>query len=76
MTRPLLRAEISAKNSRDHLLSQQKNFVAKHGEDLGTLYCLVMLIQTIGRKALKRGDMEQFRSLAHDLNAIYAKYTV
>lgn len=75
MTRPLLRAELSARNSRKHMEDQRDQFIAKHGEDLGALYFLVMLIQTIGRKAIKRGDTEQFRTLAHDLNALYAKHT-
>lgn len=34
-----------------------------------------MLVQTHGRKALKRGDTAALRSLAHDLHALYLKHT-
>ncbi|MFD3880394.1 carbohydrate ABC transporter [Streptomyces microflavus] len=73
--RPLLKAELKEQNSRDHLMSQRNSFLKKHGPDLGALYFVLMLLQACGRKALKRGDTEAFRSLARDLNAIYAKHT-
>ncbi|MCX4657368.1 carbohydrate ABC transporter [Streptomyces microflavus] len=56
-------------------MSQRNSFLRKHGPDLGALYFVLMLLQACGRKALKRGDTEAFRSLARDLNAIYAKHT-
>lgn len=75
MTRPLLRSEIKAHRSHRHLVSQRERFVRTHGEDLGAFYYLLMLIQTVGRKALKRGDVQALRALARDLNAVYAKHT-
>lgn len=75
MTRPLLKSELSAQRSRDHLMKQRDSFIAKHGEDLGAFYFLLMLIQTYGKKALRRGDVEALRALAHDLHAIYVKHT-
>jgi hypothetical protein len=75
MTRPLVRAEISAQNSRKHMENQRDAFIAKHGEQRGTLYFLGMLLQTVGRKALNRGDQTAFLALVHDLNAIYNKHT-
>lgn len=73
--RPLLRSEIRAHRSHQHLVSQRDRFIRVHGEDLGAFYFLLMLIQTIGKKALKGGDVQKMRALAHDLNAVYAKYT-
>lgn len=75
MTRPLLRAEISARNSRQHMENQRDAFIAKHGEERGTFYFFLMLIQAIGRKAIKRGDQAALVALMHDLNAIYTKHT-
>ena len=75
MTRPLLKSELKAQRSRQYLMEQRTSFIERHGEDLGTFYFLVMLLQTHGRKALKRGDVTAFRSLAHDLNAVYVKHT-
>ncbi|MCX4468447.1 carbohydrate ABC transporter [Streptomyces albidoflavus] len=75
MNRPLLKSEIKAQNSRAYLMKQQQSFIEKHGEDLGTFYFLMMLIQTFGKKALRSGDLETLRMLVHDLNAIYRKYT-
>ncbi|WP_328541083.1 carbohydrate ABC transporter [Streptomyces sp. NBC_00344] len=75
MTRPLLKSELRAQRSRDYLMAQRNAFIEKHGEDLGAFYFLVMLIQTHGRKALKRGDTVALRSLAHDLHALYVKHT-
>lgn len=73
--RPLMKAELKEQNSRDHLTAQRDSFIKKHGEDLGALYFLLMLLQTCGRKALKRGDTTALRALAHDLHAIYIKHT-
>ncbi|MEU9313429.1 carbohydrate ABC transporter [Streptomyces sp. NPDC048256] len=75
MTRPLLKSELKAQRSRDYLIGQRESFIAKHGEDLGAFYFLVMLIQTHGRKVLKRGDVQGLRALAHDLHAVYLKHT-
>ncbi|MFC8208355.1 carbohydrate ABC transporter [[Kitasatospora] papulosa] len=75
MTRPLLKAELKAQRSREYLIAQRTTFIEKHGEDLGAFYFLVMLVQTHGRKALKRGDTAALRSLAHDLHALYLKHT-
>ncbi|WP_299541774.1 carbohydrate ABC transporter [uncultured Streptomyces sp.] len=75
MTRPLLKAELKAQRSREYLLTQRTAFIEKHGEDLGAFYFLVMLVQTHGRKALKRGDTAALRALAHDLHALYLKHT-
>ncbi|WP_327330534.1 carbohydrate ABC transporter (plasmid) [Streptomyces sp. NBC_01208] len=75
MTRPLLKAELKAQRSRDYLIAQRAAFIEKHGEDLGAFYFLIMLVQTHGRKALKRGDTAALRSLAHDLHALYLKHT-
>lgn len=75
MTRPLLKSELKAQRSREYLIAQRTAFIEKHGEDLGAFYFLVMLIQTHGRKALKRGDTAALRSLAHDLHALYLKHT-
>ncbi|SEF19002.1 carbohydrate ABC transporter [Streptomyces sp. Ag109_O5-10] len=73
--RPLLRSEIKAHRSHQHLVGQRDRFVRIHGEDLGAFYFLVMLIQTLGKKALKKGDVQKLRAIAHDLNAVYAKHT-
>lgn len=75
MTRPLLKSELKTQRSRDYLLAQRTAFIEKHGEDLGAFYFLVMLVQTHGRKALKRGDTAALRALAHDLHALYLKHT-
>ncbi|MEU2357942.1 carbohydrate ABC transporter [Streptomyces misionensis] len=75
MTRPLLKSELAAQRSRDHLMQQRDSFLAKHGEDLGAFYFLLMLIQTHGKKALRRGDVAALRTLAHDLHAVYVKHT-
>ncbi|WP_327425679.1 carbohydrate ABC transporter (plasmid) [Streptomyces sp. NBC_01527] len=75
MTRPLLKSELKAQRSREYLLAQRGALIEKHGEDLGAFYFLVMLVQTHGRKALKRGDTAALRSLAHDLHALYLKHT-
>ncbi|SEE61356.1 carbohydrate ABC transporter [Streptomyces sp. TLI_105] len=74
-SRPLTRHEIKAQNSRNYLLKQRTDFVEKHGEDLGAFYFLIMLLQTHGRKMLKRGDVQGLRRLAHDLHGLYVKHT-
>ncbi|MFF6835242.1 carbohydrate ABC transporter [Streptomyces sp. NPDC012438] len=75
VNRPLVRGELKAQRSREYLLKQQEDFVRKHGEDLGAFYFLIMLVQTHGRKALKRGDVQALRLLAHDLHGVYLKHT-
>ncbi|MEV5432752.1 carbohydrate ABC transporter [Streptomyces sp. NPDC052701] len=75
MTRPLLKSELRAQRSREYLLKQRDSFIERHGEDLGAFYFLVMLVQTHGRKCLKRGDVAGLRALAHDLHAVYLKHT-
>lgn len=75
MSRPLLRSEIKAHRSHQHLVGQRDRFVRIHGEDLGAFYYLLMLLQTIGKKAFRRGDVQALRALAHDLHAVYAKHT-
>ncbi|MFE7934331.1 carbohydrate ABC transporter [Streptomyces sp. NPDC057456] len=75
MTRPLLKSELKAQRSREYLIAQRADFIANHGEDLGAFYFLVMLVQTLGKKALKGGDVQKLRALAHDLNALYIKHT-
>ncbi|MFF3941660.1 carbohydrate ABC transporter [Streptomyces phaeofaciens] len=75
MARPLLKSELKAQRSRDYLMGQRESLIRKHGEDLGAFYFLVMLIQTHGRKALKRNDVQALRALAHDLHAVYLKHT-
>ncbi|MFH8886701.1 carbohydrate ABC transporter [Streptomyces californicus] len=74
-SRPLTKAELTAQRSREYLMRQQESFVEKHGEDLGAFYFLLMLLQTYGKKALKRGDTATLRTLAHDLHAVYLKHT-
>ncbi|WP_228925378.1 carbohydrate ABC transporter [Streptomyces sp. DH7] len=66
---------MTAQRSREYLMKQQESFVEKHGEDLGAFYFLLMLLQTHGKRALKRGDTTALRALAHDLHAIYLKHT-
>ena len=56
-------------------MRQQQAFIEKHGEDLGAFYFLLMLVQTHGKKAHKRGDLKTLRALAHDLHAVYVKHT-
>nr|WP_237331584.1 carbohydrate ABC transporter [Streptomyces mexicanus] len=56
-------------------MKQRDSFIERHGEDLGAFYFLVMLVQTHGRKCLKRGDVAGLRELAHDLHAVYLKHT-
>jgi hypothetical protein len=73
--RPLLKQELQAQRSREYLMRQQTEFIAKHGEDLGAFYFLLMLVQTHGKKAHKRGDLTALRALAHDLHAVYVKHT-
>jgi hypothetical protein len=75
VTRPLLKSELKAQNSREYLLGQRDSFLRKHGEDLGAFYFLVMLVQTHGKKLLKRGDVTGLRALARDLHAVYLKHT-
>ncbi|MEJ8632000.1 carbohydrate ABC transporter [Streptomyces sp. MS2.AVA.5] len=75
MSRPLLRGEIRAQRSREYLMKQQAEFIQKHGEDLGAFYFLLMLLQTHGKKAQRRGDVQALRLLAHDLHAVYLKHT-
>ncbi|MFF8747221.1 carbohydrate ABC transporter [Streptomyces californicus] len=66
---------MTAQRSREYLMRQRESFVEKHGEDLGAFYFLLMLLQTYGKKALKRGDTATLRALAHDLHAVYLKHT-
>ncbi|MFJ9634930.1 carbohydrate ABC transporter [Streptomyces sp. NPDC101175] len=73
--RPLLKSELQAQRSREYLMRQQQTFIEKHGEDLGAFYFLLMLVQTHGKKAHKRGDLKKLRALAHDLHAVYVKHT-
>ncbi|MFH8470340.1 carbohydrate ABC transporter [Streptomyces sp. NPDC017991] len=75
MARPLLKSEIKAQRSREYLMGQRTRLIARHGEDLGAFYFLVMLVQTHGKKALQRGDVAGLRALAHDLHAVYVKHT-
>ncbi|MFG2352008.1 MULTISPECIES: carbohydrate ABC transporter [Streptomyces] len=75
MARPLLKSELKAQRSRDYLMGQRASLIERHGEDLGAFYFLVMLVQTHGKKALKRGDVAGLRALAHDLHAVYVKHT-
>ncbi|MCF3132459.1 carbohydrate ABC transporter [Streptomyces olivochromogenes] len=75
MTRPLLKSELTAQRSREYLLSQRESFLQKHGEDLGAFYFLMMLVQTHGKKAMKRGDVAALRALYRDLHAVYLKHT-
>ena len=73
--RPLLKSELQAQRSQEYLMGQQRKFIEKHGEDLGAFYFLLMLVQTHGKKAHKRGDLKTLRALAHDLHAVYVKHT-
>ncbi|QDN63881.1 carbohydrate ABC transporter [Streptomyces sp. S1A1-8] len=73
--RPLTKEELRKQRSREYLMRQQQRFIDRHGEDLGVLYFVLMLLQTHGSKAYKRGDVQSLRLLAHDLNAIYTKHT-
>lgn len=73
--RPLMRNELKAQRSREYLLKQREEFVRKHGEDLGAFYFLIMLLQTHGKKAHRRGDVQTLRLLAHDLHGVYLKHT-
>ncbi|MET7780400.1 carbohydrate ABC transporter [Streptomyces mirabilis] len=75
MNRPLLRSELKAHRSHEHLVKQRDAFVQRHGEELGAFYFLVMLLQTYGKKALDRGDLQSLRALAYDLQAVYKKHT-
>ncbi|WDN56442.1 carbohydrate ABC transporter [Streptomyces clavuligerus] len=56
-------------------MNQQQDFINRHGEDLGAFYFLLMLLQTHGKKAHRRGDVQTLRLLAHELHATYLKHT-
>ncbi|MFH7340641.1 carbohydrate ABC transporter [Streptomyces sp. KHY 26] len=75
MNRPLTKSELRSENSRKYLMKQRDEYIRRHGEDLGAFYFLLMLMQTHGSKAHRRGDVQALRLMAHDLHGIYLKYT-
>lgn len=75
MNRPLTSEELRSQNSRQYLMKQRDDYIRRHGEDLGAFYFLLMLLQTHGRKAHKRGDVQTLRIIAHELHGIYLKHT-
>jgi hypothetical protein len=72
--RPLTRAERKNFNRAEHERKIRQDLIAQHGNDLGTFYAWLRIMNIRGTQAFRGGDTLLIREVALALENIYRRH--
>ncbi|MFJ2745371.1 hypothetical protein ACIO3O_37575 [Streptomyces sp. NPDC087440] len=72
--RPLTKAERKKMNRAEHERKIKQDLIAQHGNDLGTFYAWLRIVNIRGTQAFRDGDTEFIREAARALHNVYSRH--
>ena len=72
--RPLTKAERKAFNRAEHERKIKQDLIAQHGNDLGTFYAWLRIVNIRGTQASREGDKAFIRDVALALQNVHSRH--
>ncbi|MFJ4569029.1 hypothetical protein ACIP4U_36335 [Streptomyces caelestis] len=72
--RPLTKAERKKFNRAEHERKIRQELIAQHGEDLGTFYAWLRIVNIRGTQAYRAGNTEFIREVTLALHNVYNRH--
>ncbi|MFE3074172.1 hypothetical protein [Streptomyces sp. NPDC059247] len=72
--RPLTKAERKDFNRAEHERKIKQDLIAQHGNDLGTFYAWLRIVNIRGTQAYRDGNTEFIREAALALHNVYSRH--
>jgi hypothetical protein len=72
--RPLTKAERKDFNRAEHERKIKQDLIAQHGEDLGTFYYWLRIVNIRGTQAYRAGNTDFIREVALALHNVYSRH--
>ncbi|MGV4890729.1 hypothetical protein ACSR0Z_29920 (plasmid) [Streptomyces viridosporus] len=72
--RPLTRAERKDFNRAEHERKIKQELIAQHGEDLGTFYAWLRIVNIRGTQAYRAGNTDLIREVTLALHNVYNRH--
>jgi hypothetical protein len=72
--RPLTKAERKKFNRAEHERKIKQDLIAQHGNDLGTFYAWLRLVNIRGTQAYRDGDLTYIREIALALHNVHSRH--
>ncbi|RPK32239.1 hypothetical protein EES39_39065 [Streptomyces sp. ADI92-24] len=73
--RPLTKAERKDFNRAEHERKIKQDLIAQHGQDLGTFYAWLRIVNIRGTQAYRGGNTEFIREAALALHNVYSRHS-
>lgn len=73
--RPLTKAERKDFNRAEHERKIKQDLIAQHGQDLGTFYAWLRIVNIRGTQAYRDGNTEFIREAALALHNVYSRHS-
>ncbi|MFH9968354.1 hypothetical protein ACH4PR_44840 [Streptomyces mirabilis] len=73
--RPLTKAERKKFNRAEHERKIKQDLIAQHGNDLGTFYAWLRIVNIRGTQASRGGDTAFIREVALALQNVYSRHS-
>ncbi|MGW1776237.1 hypothetical protein [Streptomyces sp. NPDC002104] len=73
--RPLTKAERKAMNRAEHERQITQDLIAQHGNDLGTFYAWLRIVNIRGTQAYRDGNTDFIREAALALKNVYSRHS-
>nr|BFD88449.1 hypothetical protein StreXyl84_78500 [Streptomyces sp. Xyl84] len=72
--RPLTKAERKKFNRAEHERKIKQELIAQHGEDLGTFYAWLRIVNIRGTQAYRAGNTDFIREVTLALHNVYGRH--
>jgi hypothetical protein len=72
--RPLTKAERKDFNRAEHERKIKQELIAQHGEELGTFYAWLRIVNIRGTQAYRAGNTEFIREVTLALHNVYSRH--
>lgn len=72
--RPLTKAERKNYNRAQHEREIKQDLIARHGDDLGTFYYWLRIVNIRGTQAYREGKTDFIREVALALHNVYSRH--
>ncbi|MFF9870162.1 hypothetical protein ACF1G0_33095 [Streptomyces sp. NPDC013953] len=72
--RPLTKAERKAFNRAEHERKIKQDLIARHGNDLGTFYYWLRIVNIRGTQDFREGNTDFIREVALALHNVYSRH--
>ncbi|CAL9676004.1 hypothetical protein ACN6K5_003776 [Streptomyces violaceoruber] len=73
--RPLTRAERKDFNRAEHERKIKQELIAQHGEELGTFYAWLRIVNIRGTQAYRAGNTDFIREVTLALHNVYGRHS-